>query len=149
VHICKNKVVTFTFILKDDQGNILDKTEDEPTRYVHGYQHIMPILEEALEGKVVNEKVSVFIPFEKAYGKRESYLIRKVSRAQFSDPNLKIGMKVYSPENERFKMRVIEVDDDFVTLDANHPLAGISLQFEIEIQKIRDATEQEIPKNPA
>lgn len=138
--ISKDKRVTFKFVLKDETGKIVDASQDEPTVYLHGHQQILPLLEQALEGKSETDFVSVFIPFEQAYGKHSPYLVRKVLRKHFAQADLQIGMKVYSPDNERFVMTVTEIGDEFITLDANHPLAGISLIFEIEILNVQDPT---------
>lgn len=140
----KNKVVTFFFELKDETGNIIDKRE-EPSIYLHGYHHIMPLLEQSLEGKAVHDKVIISIPPEKAYGKQDPHLIRTFSADQFPQiKQLTVGMKVYSPTSQNLVMKIIKIEDDKITVDANHPLAGQTLSFQVEILDVREATQEEI-----
>jgi FKBP-type peptidyl-prolyl cis-trans isomerase SlyD len=147
MEITNNKVVSFGFVMKDEAGNILDGSFNEEIVYLHGYHHILPILEEGLIGKKTGEIVIITIPPEKGYGLREERLVQSVPRAQFADSDkLKVGMKIFSPENEDFVMTVAAVQEEVVLLDANHPLAGKVLQFEITITNIREATPTEIAK---
>lgn len=142
--ISKDKVVTFEFELKDEDGNPLDK-RNEPTVYLHGYRHILPLIEQALEGKTIGDKVEIPIPPEKAYGKQDPHLIRTFPIDQFPQAKeLKVGMKVYSPENQALVMKVIRIEKGEITVDANHPLAGQTLVFSVKILAVRDASKDEI-----
>lgn len=143
----KNKVVSFTFVMKDEQGTVLDGSFQEKVVYLHGYNHILPLLEQGLAGHELNETVILSIPPEKGYGKRVEALIKSVPRNQFAnEDNLKIGAKVYSPEYQGFVMTIVDIQPESVLLDANHPLAGKTLIFEIHVVEIREANSEEIAK---
>jgi FKBP-type peptidyl-prolyl cis-trans isomerase SlyD len=145
--IDKNKVVSFTFIMKDELGAVLDGSFQEEVVYLHGYHHILPLLEQGLAGHQQQETVKLTIPPEKGYGKREEALIKSVPRNQFAkEDSLKVGAKVYSPEHQDFVMTIVDIQPESILLDANHPLAGKTLLFEIHIVGVRDATEEEIAK---
>lgn len=143
--ITKNTVVTYHFVLKDEKNQVLDTSGEEPFTYLHGYQHILPLLEEALTGKTVNDEVTVTVPPDRAYGKRDEHLVRVFNRSQFPQSDeLTVGMRVYSPVHQQFVMKIIQIDGDNITIDANHPLAGMSLVFEIKVLSVREATSDEI-----
>ncbi len=147
MNIVKDKIVTFGFILRDEAGHILDTSGEKPVTYLHGYNHIMPLLEQAQSGKTVGDKINVSIPMEKAYGQRDERLIRMLDRQNFAkNDQLRVGMNIVSSEDKdkRVVMKIIKIEGDNITIDANHPLAGINLQFEMNILDIRDATADEI-----
>lgn len=142
--ISKDMVVCFQFELKDEKGNVIDK-RNEPTQYLHGYHHILPLIEQSLEGKTKGDKVVINIPPEEAYGNRDDKLIRTLSMNQFPQgQQLKVGMQVYPSVKRDFVMTVTHIADDKVTIDANHPLAGQTLTFELNVIDVRAASEQEI-----
>lgn len=142
--ISKDTVVRFQFELKDETGDVIDK-RNEPTQYLHGYHHILPLIEQSLEGKTIGEKVVIHIPPEEAYGNKDDKLIRTLSKNQFPPgQQLKVGMQVYPSDKRDFVMTVIHVEGDKVTIDANHPLAGQTLTFELNVIDVRIASEQEI-----
>lgn len=144
MNITKDKVVSFTFHLKDEENNIIDKRA-EPTHYLHGYQHILPLIEQGLEGKTVGDKVKIPIPPEQAYGMPEEKLIRTLPANQFpSVENLQVGMKVYPNDKHHLVMKIIKIEGEHITVDANHPLAGQTLNFEVTVLNVRDATQDEI-----
>jgi len=144
VVITKDRVVTFFFTLKDEIGNIIDKRE-QPSVYLHGYRHIMPLIEQALEGKALGDNINILIPPEKAFGKRDGHLIRTFPASQFPEvKHLTVGMNVYSPSNRELVMKIIKIENNEITVDANHPLAGQTLIFEAEILGVREATQEEI-----
>ncbi len=144
MNIAKDKVVSFNFYLKDEENNIIDKRA-EPTHYLHGYQHILPLIEQGLEGKASGDKVIIPIPPEQAYGMPEEKLIRTLPASQFpAAGNLEVGMKVYPNDKQHLMMKIIKIEGDNITVDANHPLAGQTLNFEVSILNVRDATQEEI-----
>jgi len=143
----KNKVATFDYELRDDGGTLIDSsTGDEPLAYIHGIGQIVPGLEVALEGRSAGETFSVTVPPDVGYGDRDEGLVRIVSRVDFSRPDdIAVGLhvQVEGPDGESVA-RVTAIDGDDVTLDANHPLAGMTLSFSITIRDIRDATREEL-----
>lgn len=143
----KNTVVSFRYRLKDEQGNLIEASPSEPSIYLHGYHQIMPLIENALEGKTAGDKVSVFIVPEKAYGKWDKKYVQILPRNQFDQKEpLQIGMKIYPEANKDFIMKIIKIEGENVTVDANHPLAGLTLLFEIEVLAVREASPEEITK---
>jgi FKBP-type peptidyl-prolyl cis-trans isomerase SlyD len=145
--ILKNKVVILEYTLKDDSGNLLDSsTEGEPLQYIHGTGDMLPGLEKALDGKCSGDNVRVTLPPGDGYGQREEDLVIKVERDQFEHPDqVELGTRIHllTPEGS-YAAEVLEVDGDEVTLDANHPLAGMTLQFDVSILEVRDPTPAEL-----
>ena len=147
MHIEKNRVVTFNYTLRDDQGAVIDTSNGRaPLIYLHGKGNIIPGLERALVGKAVGDKLDVTVAPEQGYGPRDERLVQIVTRAKFGDvANLAPGMQVRAsgPQGARL-VTVVRVDRDFVTVDGNHPLAGRTLHFSVEVAAVRKATHEEI-----
>jgi len=147
VHIEKNRVVTLHYILRDEQGAVIDSSSGRvPLSYLHGKGNIIPGLEQALAGKTAGDKLDVTVAPEQGYGRRDDRLVQIVPRNRFGEvSDLKPGMQVRtnSPQGARF-VTVVGVDRDFVTVDGNHPLAGRTLNFSVEIAEVRKATHQEV-----
>ena len=140
-------VVGIEYRLSDSDGNLIDSSEgSDPLAYLHGAQNILPALESELTGKSVGDKVSTVIQPENGYGVRNDTLVGEVPRADLEGiPNVEIGMELEAetPEGARI-VRVIAMSDDSITIDANHPLAGVELHFDVTVASIREATEEEI-----
>lgn len=147
MQIAKNRVVSFLYTLRDEQGNVIDASgERGPMSYLHGKNNIIPGLEQALEGKAAGDKLEVTVPPEQGYGVRSDALVQIVSRAKFAEgAELVPGMQVRAsgPQGVRLAT-VVRVERDFITVDANHPLAGRTLHFSVEIADVRRATHEEI-----
>lgn len=143
----KNKVVSFDYTLTDTQGRVLDSSEGrEPLVYLHGYKGIIPGVERALEGKDVGDHLNITITPEDGYGHRNAELVQAVPRSAFRGVNdIKPGMQfqAQTPQGTQIVF-VTAVDADNVTVDANHPLAGATLQFDINVRAIREATAEEL-----
>lgn len=144
----KNKVVLIDYVLNDENGNEIDSSKASgPLEYLHGYNNLIPGLEVLLEGKVVSDKFSAVVSPKDAYGDYNPKLVVEVPRTQF-DPDLdvQIGMSFQAQTNsgENAIVHVIKVAPDVITVDANHELAGKTLYFDVEVQGVRDATEEEI-----
>lgn len=143
----ENRVVTFDYTLKNDAGEIIDSSEnDMPLSYIHGSGEIIPGLEAELLGKSVGAKFKATIKPEDAYGLRMDDYIKKIEREKLSHiPNLEVGMQLQAYDEEGMQiLTVVEISDNEITLDANHPLAGETLHFDVEIKDIREATEEEL-----
>jgi FKBP-type peptidyl-prolyl cis-trans isomerase SlyD len=147
VQIEKNRVVTLNYTLRDEQGAVLDtSTGRAPLSYLHGKGNIIPGLEEALAGKAAGDKLDVTVAPERAYGPRDERLVQIVPRARFGEvAGLQPGMKVRAngPQGPRV-VTVVRIDRDFVTVDGNHPLAGRTLHFSVEVAEVRKATHEEV-----
>ena len=141
-------VVSMHYTLTDDDKNVLDTSaETEPMAYLHGAENIIPGLENALTGKVEGDKMQVRVEPEEAYGEHSPELIHKVDIAAFEGvDNVEAGMKfeTQSPEGHAQLIEVKEVNGDEVIIDANHPLAGVTLNFDVEVISVREATQEEL-----
>lgn len=147
MNISNEKVVSIHYTLTDEEGEVLDSSEGkDPLNYIQGTNAIIPGLENALEGKTEGDKFNVTIPPEEAYGKRNENNIGYIDRKNFGDikeihPGQQFQMQ---SQNGPVIIRVLEVNDDKVKVDANHDLAGKTLNFEVEVMNVRDATKEEL-----
>lgn len=148
MEIGKDKVVSIDYTLKDDQGEVLDTSQDrDPLSFIFGNGTIIKGLENALEGKETGDEVSVNIGPQDGYGEYDESLIVDVPKEKFQDPdNLQEGMQVQaqSQDGQVQILTVKEIKDETVTLDANHPLAGQNLHFDVKVAEVRDATQEEL-----
>jgi FKBP-type peptidyl-prolyl cis-trans isomerase SlyD len=147
MQVSENKVVSIHYTLKDEQGATIDSSVGkEPLSYLHGRKNIITGLENALTGKNVGDKLTVTIPPEEAYGPYDQGLIQVLPREAFGGAEtIEVGMQFYSESPEGVQMITIKsVDGDQITVDANHPLAGQTLYFDVEIMGVREATEEEL-----
>ncbi len=147
--ISQNKVATLTYTLKNDDGEIIDQAdENAPFQYMHGSGGIIKGLEKALEEKQAGDDFHVVIPPEDAYGVRDEKLTEAVSRSMFegiSDENLVAGAQFHASTAHGTQIITIaSVEGDTVNIDANHPLAGETLHFDVAVKDVRDASEEEI-----
>ncbi|MCB1755485.1 MAG: peptidylprolyl isomerase [Gammaproteobacteria bacterium] len=146
--ISDNLVVSMHYKLTDPNGAVIDSSEGaEPLAYLHGAGNIIPGLEKALTGKVAGDTVSVTVQPEEGYGVVQPELIQSISRAAFQGvDSIEPGMafEAKGPDGASQRIIVREVADDTVTVDANHPLAGVVLQFDVEIVDVREASEEEV-----
>lgn len=147
MQIAANKVVQIHYTLTDNDGEVLDSSEGkDPLAYIHGMGNLIPGLEDALVGRYVGDKFQVTIAPEEAYGLRDDDLVQRVPKDAFQGvEEILPGMQFHaqSPDGAQL-FTVIEVADDEVLLDGNHPMAGITLNFDVEVTAIRDATAEEM-----
>ncbi|MGQ9511057.1 MAG: FKBP-type peptidyl-prolyl cis-trans isomerase [Thermaceae bacterium] len=139
----QDKVVTIRYTLEVD-GQVLDQGE---LSYLHGHQNIIQGLEEALEGHMEGETIRASVAPEKAYGPRDPEGVQVVPLDAFpEDAEVVPGAQFYAQDEEGnpVTVTVVAVEGDEVTVDFNHPLAGKSLDFEVEILKVRPATLEEL-----
>jgi FKBP-type peptidyl-prolyl cis-trans isomerase SlyD len=143
-----NLVVSMHYKLTDDDGNVLDSSEgSEPLAYLHGAGNIIPGLETALVGKAEGDSLQVRVEPAEGYGEVMPNLIQTVQRAAFQGvASVEEGMAFEAQAQDGSVQRIVvrKVDGDEVTIDANHPLAGVVLHFDIEIVGVREATEEEV-----
>ncbi len=145
--ISDKSVVNINYTLTDNDGKVIDKSEDGSFAYLHGAQNIIPGLEKALEGKEVGDKVSVKVPPEEAYGQRDPARVEEVPREMFPDDSeIKPGMVFHAqgPNGEVITVTVVEVGDKTVKIDSNHALAGVELNFDVEVVGVREAEAAEL-----
>lgn len=141
-------VVSMHYTLTDDNGNVLDSSEgSDPLSYLHGVGNIIPGLEKALIGKMADDALQVTVAPAEGYGEKIPELMQKVDKAAFQGvENLEPGMafEAQGENGEVQRVVIAGIDGDEVTVDGNHPLAGVTLIFDVKIVSVRDATEEEI-----
>ena len=139
MQITKHTVATFEFTVRDEEGRVLDSSEEfGPYSYVHGVGHLIPGLEAELEGKSPGDTFSIKIPPELAYGPRDESLVHVMPRDRFQGiEDLCVGMKLegHYPDGVRV-LTVTEITDETITVDGNHPLAGKNLNMELELVEL-------------
>jgi FKBP-type peptidyl-prolyl cis-trans isomerase SlyD len=146
LQIARNKVVSIRYTLRDERGDVLGAAGGASLSYLHGKGNIIPGLEQALAGKSAGDKVDVTVAPDQGYGARDERLVQIVARSKFGEvADLAPGMQVRAtgPQGPRL-VTVVRVDRDFVTVDGNHPLAGRTLNFSVEVAGVRKATHEEI-----
>lgn len=147
MQIESNSVVTLHYTLKDNDGNIIDQSDDSSFLYMHGAMNIIPGLENALAGKSAGDEISVKVSPEEGYGVKDDARIQEVPKDMFdSADEIQVGVQFHAqgPDGSAVVVTVIEVKDDVVVIDGNHALAGIDLNFEVKIVDVRGASEEEV-----
>ena len=148
MQVSEQKVVTMNYEVADDQGQLIDRSEEGgPLAYIHGNGQLIPGLETALEGRGKGDKVAVDVPPEQGYGERDEEGVQTVARNQFDDSvEIEVGMQFEAQDEDEGHqiVTVVAVDSENITLDTNHPLAGKNLCFEVEILDVRDASAEEL-----
>ena len=145
MQIENGKVVSFHYQLFGEDGALIEKTEDQPTLYLHGANNMISGVEQALAGHVAGDHFEVTVSPEQAYGERKEEMTQRVSAKYLRHAGkLRPGMQVpvQTEEGQRW-VTVLKVGLKTVDVDANHPLAGRTLRFVIDVIEVRDATEEE------
>jgi FKBP-type peptidyl-prolyl cis-trans isomerase SlyD len=145
--ISEHKVVVLHYAVSNAEGVLLDSSYDhEPLAIIQGTGYLIPGLDRALLEHQAGDKFEVQISADDAYGQRQDHYVQSVPKAMFDGiDDLAIGAELRaSTDDGEQTVIVIDITDDEVTVDGNHPLAGIDLQFEVEILEVREATEQEL-----
>ena len=147
MQVAKNTVVTIDYTLTNPAGDVLDSSSGgEPLSYLHGSGGIIPGLESALDGKSPGDELRAVVPPEQAYGSRNDAMVQAVPRDRFQGaPRVEPGMQFQAntPQGPRV-VRITKVSGNRVTVDANHPLAGVTLTFDVKVVEVRDATAEEV-----
>ncbi|MDX1527987.1 MAG: peptidylprolyl isomerase [Gammaproteobacteria bacterium] len=141
------KVVSIHYKLTNEDGDLLQESSaGEPLSYLHGSGNIIPGLETALSGKATGDKLNVSVEPEQAYGTRNDALVQELPRNVFEGiEDIQEGMQFQARSEQGTQViTVTKVEGDRITVDGNHPLAGQKLNFEVEVDDIRDATAEEI-----
>jgi FKBP-type peptidyl-prolyl cis-trans isomerase SlyD len=148
VIIADNCVVTLAYTLRDDAGEVLDSaTAAEPFAYLHGRRSVIAGLERELRGHSVGDRIEVSIAPADAYGEHSPARVQVVPRDRFpAGIDITPGMQFHASDEHggQIIVRVADVDEDGVTVDANHPLAGQTLHFTVEVLDVRAATAEEL-----
>jgi len=152
MQIANNAVVSIHYRLTNDRNEELDNSAGkDPLVYLHGGGELIDGLEAALEGRQAGESFTVTIPPEQAYGDENPELIRQMHSDEFNGVEMREGMQLQGkdPDGQFRLLRVVKVDGDRVTINMNHPLAGEALVFEVRIEAVRPATDDEIEAGQA
>ena len=147
MQIGDQKVVILHYTLTDNDGKVIDKSEDGSFAYLHGASNIIPGLEDALTGKSAGEEMSVSVSPEQAYGVRDEAMLQQVPKNMFEDASqIAVGTQFHAqgPNGEMLVVTVMQVEEEHVIVDGNHPLAGVELNFDVKIIDVRDASEEEV-----
>lgn len=146
--IATNRVVGFFYTLSDSEGNVMQSNKgQDPLSYLHGYGNIIPGLEKEMNGMIEGEEKRVVVEPIDAYGEHNTELVFTVPRSEFETKDVEIGDQFEAKnENGQFLVTVIDTNEDSITFDANHEMAGMQLTFDIEVANIREATQDEIEK---
>ncbi len=147
MNVERDRVVSIAYTLKNDAGQIIDSSEHNgDLSYLHGHDNIVEGLETALEGKSIGESVETTVEPEQGYGVRDESLLFAVERSKMPDEELELGMQFAAQDKSgnQHVMTLVEIGDDMVKLDGNHPLAGERLHFDVQVADVRDAEAVEI-----
>ncbi len=146
MQIEKNRVVTIDYTLKGPDGAVIDTSVGrQPLPYLHGAGNLINGLEKALEGKTAGEKVVVTVQPEEGYGVRDETLTQSAPKSAFQSPDIAVGQqfRADSPTGQKV-FTVTKIEGETVTVDGNHPLAGVPLNFEVDVKEVRAATQEEL-----
>jgi FKBP-type peptidyl-prolyl cis-trans isomerase SlyD len=142
-----NTVITMQYSLANDQGVVIREANSPPVKYLHGFGTLFPKLEQALENHRSGDILTVRLLPDDAFGKRKLELLCQTPLQEFPPgEHIEVGGSVVGRDDDGDEVRflVVDIRDGIVHLDGNHPLAGQSLVFEIEVQAVRKATAEEI-----
>jgi FKBP-type peptidyl-prolyl cis-trans isomerase SlyD len=140
----KQRVISFNYTLKDSSDQVLDSSVEGPMSFLTGAGQIIPKLEEDLMGMLIGQKKTVQLSAKDAYGEVDDRLKMEVPRDELAHLELKVGGFLQLNLGHSMKVvRVSAVGEEMVTLDGNHPLAGIDLVFDVELVNSREATAEE------
>lgn len=141
--ITNHSVVSFHYKLTNDQGDLLDSSDGhEAFTYLQGGRMIVPGLEAQMEGKGKGDKFKAVVPPGLGYGEFSQDLLQRVPLDRFGGQKVEVGMQFQAGEHS--VVTVEEVTEQDVLVNANHPLAGVALHFEVEVTDVREATPEEV-----
>jgi len=139
------RVFTFNYELKDNQGQILDSSNDGPLSFLEGAKQILPMLEKQILDLQPGEKKNVKLTAAESYGIPDPQMMMDVPKKELAHLDYQVGTFIQLDLGQQMKLvRVSKITDENVTLDGNHPLAGIDLEFQIEMINVRPASQEEI-----
>lgn len=141
----QKRVLSFNYTLKDSKGQVLDASTEGPMAFLEGAQQILPALEAEIKDMNAGDKKKVALKAKDAYGEHEPKMTMQVPKEELAHLTLEKGAFLQLQMGEQVKVvQVTAINEKEVTLDGNHPLAGVDLEFEIEMVGSRPATEEEV-----
>lgn len=140
------QVIAFNYVLKNDQGEVLDASEpNQPMPFLTGRQQIIPALERVISLMSEGDKRQVKLTAEESYGDFRPDMMMEVPKEELAHIKAEVGAHIQLQlENQNKVVKITKISDTHVTLDGNHPLAGVPLTFDIEIMLVRPATPEEL-----
>lgn len=148
MRIVKDAYVVLDYVLYDEDGDVIEATDDEggrPIGFVQGYGTLVPGLERGIVGMAAGETKEVLVTPEEGYGQRDEALEHWVDRSDFPEGvEADDEFEAENEDGEQMTLRVVEIADDAILVDANHPLAGETLRFEVMVRAVRPATAEEL-----
>ncbi len=146
MNISKDSVVIFHYSLTDTAGEPLEDSGKNPVAYLHGHDGMLPALEKALEGKTAGEKFELTLPAAEAYGERQADREQRIPRKHIVAPKKpQVGSAaLVQTKQGRQQVTVLKLGHTMVTVDTNHPYAGMDLVFKLEIVDVRPASAEEL-----
>lgn len=143
--ISRNTVATVAFTVTDETGKVVGRTQpDEPVTALIGYHFLVPGLEKALDGHEKGDSFTVTLTPKDSYGEFDKTLVQEIDRRMFGDFPIEVG-NVFEADSNSGPVAVVikEIKENTVVVDGNHPLAGKTLTFLVEVKDVREATEEE------
>jgi FKBP-type peptidyl-prolyl cis-trans isomerase SlyD len=147
MQISDNKVVFIHYTLTNTDGELIDKSQDgQPLGYIHGAGNIIPGLESALSECSVGDDLQVEVEPAQGYGERQEGLVQDMPIGAFDGvESIEPGMRFQAESDQGMRIiEVMEVTDEVITVDGNHPLAGVALSFKVRVELVRDASAEEL-----
>jgi FKBP-type peptidyl-prolyl cis-trans isomerase SlyD len=143
MQISKHKVASIHYTLTDHEGKVLDSSSGrEPLHFIQGIGNLIPGMEEGLEGKKKGDKFILKVSPEKGYGLKSDEMIQRIPRSAFGSQKIEKGTQFQTKQGSVVTVTGIGLNE--ITVDGNHPLAGVELNFDVEVMSIREATEEEL-----
>jgi FKBP-type peptidyl-prolyl cis-trans isomerase SlyD len=150
MQIAAKSVVSIDYTLKSEAGDVLDTSEGkDPLTYLHGVGNLVPGLERALEGHAAGDALEVSLPPAEGYGDRDEKLVRNLPVRKLAtggpDKKPQVGRRYRAQLDDGMAVVLVTgLKGDYATVDANHPLAGMTLHFQVKVVSVREATEEEL-----
>ena len=141
-----SRVIAFNYVLKNTKGELLDASEpNQPLPFLEGRQQIIPVLEDVIVKMNEGDKANVSVSAKDAYGEFREDMMMEVPKEELAHLQIEVGSHLQLQlQNQTRVVKVAKISDSHVTLDGNHPLAGVDLVFDIEIVLMRPATAEEM-----
>jgi FKBP-type peptidyl-prolyl cis-trans isomerase SlyD len=144
----ENKVVTINYTVKDKEGNVLDSTTKEhPYAFLSGQNQILPELENQLGQMLIGSKKQIVLTPEQGYGEYDEKAVRQVNRSDFPENvELKEGMRFVADtgDGRQLPFIITNIEENDIKIDFNHPYAGKTLEFDVELIDVREASDEEL-----
>ncbi len=146
MNITADKAITINYTLKDNDGKLIDESKDSSFIYLHGHNNIIPGLEAELNDKVKGDTFQLVLEPKDAYGEYNEAITQTIPSTAFGDEKVEVGMQFHAEgdDGQPVMITVSEINGDDITIDGNPPLAGVTLNYDVEVIDVRDATEEEL-----